>query len=125
MAQTAPYSPFRRLSPGDGILMAFSGGVDSTVAAVLALRAGYRVTAVHMTLLPGSGESRAKAEAAEQRAAKAEERTERALAEIGERLDAFVARMEVARTEAEREEREPRTEPAPQTATAKKTRKTA
>jgi len=62
MAQTAPYAPFRRFSPGDRILLAFSGGVDSAVSAVLALRAGFRVTAVHMTLLPGSGDARKKAE---------------------------------------------------------------
>ena len=62
MLQTAPYAPFRRLPSGARILIAFSGGVDSAVTAALALRAGYQVTAVHMTLLPGGEESRRKAE---------------------------------------------------------------
>ena len=62
MPQTAPCPPFRRLPPGAHILIAFSGGVDSSVAAAFALRAGFRVTAVHMTLLPGGEESRRKAE---------------------------------------------------------------
>ncbi len=62
MPQEAAYTPFRRIPQGSRILMAFSGGVDSAVAAVLALRAGFQVTAVHMTLLPGCEESRRKAE---------------------------------------------------------------
>jgi tRNA-specific 2-thiouridylase len=62
MPQNAPYAPFRQIPHGARILMAFSGGVDSAVAASLALRAGYRVTAVHMTLLPGDGSAREKAE---------------------------------------------------------------
>ena len=54
MPQNAPYAPFRQIPQGSRILLAFSGGVDSAVAAVLALRAGYQVTAVHMTLLPAA-----------------------------------------------------------------------
>ena len=64
MLQTASYVPFRRLPSGARILIAFSGGVDSSVAAALALRSGYQVTAVHMTLLPGGEDSRRKAEEA-------------------------------------------------------------
>ena len=64
MQQNASYAPFRRIPQGSRILLAFSGGVDSAVAAVLALRAGYQVTAVHMTLLPGSEESWRKAQEA-------------------------------------------------------------
>ena len=66
MPQDASYAPFRRLPHGSRILTAFSGGVDSSVAAALALRAGYQVVAVHMTLLPGGESARQKAaEAAE------------------------------------------------------------
>ena len=62
MPQIAPCPPFRRLPHGARILIAFSGGVDSAVAAALALRAGFRVTAVRMTLLPGGDGTRRKAE---------------------------------------------------------------
>lgn len=51
---SAPYRPFRTLKPGAKILLAFSGGVDSTVAAHLCKQAGYEVLAVHMRLLPNS-----------------------------------------------------------------------
>ena len=64
MPQTASYAPFRRLPSGSRILIAFSGGVDSSVATALALQSGYQVTAVHMTLLPGGEDSRRKAEEA-------------------------------------------------------------
>ena len=62
MSEDASYAPFRRIPRGSRILMAFSGGVDSSVAAALALREGFQVTAVHMTLLPGVDDSRRKAE---------------------------------------------------------------
>ena len=58
------YAPFRRIPRGSRILIAFSGGVDSSVTAALALREGFQVTAVHMTLLPGAEDSRRKAEEA-------------------------------------------------------------
>ena len=61
MPLASPYEPFRRLPSGSRILLAFSSGVDSAVTAALALRAGYQVTAVHMTLLPGGEGSRRKA----------------------------------------------------------------
>ena len=64
MQQDAFYTPFRQIPQGSRILMAFSGGVDSSVAAALALRAGYQVTAVHMTLLPCGEDTRRKAEEA-------------------------------------------------------------
>ena len=62
MPQDVSYAPFRRIPRGSRILLAFSGGVDSSVAAALALREGFQVTAVHMTLLSGSDDSRRKAE---------------------------------------------------------------
>ena len=62
MPQDATYAPFRQIPQGSRIMLAFSGGIDSAVAAVLALRAGYQVTPVHMTLLSGGEDSRKKAE---------------------------------------------------------------
>ena len=64
MPQTDSYAPFRQIPQDSRILMAFSGGVDSSVAAALALRAGFQVTAVHMTLLPVGEDARRKAEKA-------------------------------------------------------------
>ncbi len=41
-----------RYSAGSRLLVAFSGGVDSSVSAHLCLKAGYRVLAVHLRFLP-------------------------------------------------------------------------
>lgn len=46
-----PYDPFSRLKPGCPVMIAFSGGVDSSVAAYLCLKAGFQVHAVTMSLL--------------------------------------------------------------------------
>jgi len=59
------YRPFRELPTGAHILVGFSGGVDSTVTALLALRSGYSVTGVRMTLFEeDSSESAEKAQSA-------------------------------------------------------------
>ena len=49
---TADYFPFENLNSGDKILLAFSGGIDSTVAAWLCREAGLNVLAVNMCFLP-------------------------------------------------------------------------
>ena len=54
--------PFSRIKPGAVVMVAFSGGVDSSVAAHLCQKAGFKVKAVTMRLLgQGAGET-AKAE---------------------------------------------------------------
>ncbi len=45
------YEPFSRLPRGRRVMIAFSGGVDSSVAAYLCLKAGLEVRAVTMILL--------------------------------------------------------------------------
>lgn len=45
------YDPFARLAPGSPVMVAFSGGVDSSIAAYLCLQAGFQVRAVTMSLL--------------------------------------------------------------------------
>ena len=49
---TGEYSPFSHLHPGDKVLLAFSGGIDSTIAAHLCKNAGLDVHAVYMCFLP-------------------------------------------------------------------------
>ena len=49
---TEEYEPFRGLNRGDRILLAFSGGIDSTIAAHLCKEAGLDVLAVNMIFLP-------------------------------------------------------------------------
>ena len=50
---TDPYQPFAHLSPGSRVMVAFSGGVDSSIAAYLCRQAGFEVRAVTMSLLGG------------------------------------------------------------------------
>ncbi len=51
------YSPFRRLPEGSRVLLAFSGGVDSAVAAALCLEAGLRPLALNLRLLEEDAET--------------------------------------------------------------------
>ena len=48
---TDPYEPFAGIPEGSRLMVAFSGGVDSSVAAYLCKKAGFEVTAVTMSLL--------------------------------------------------------------------------
>ena len=59
--------PFLGLPAGSVLMAAFSGGVDSSVAAHLALEAGYRVRAVSMSVLGKETFPRGKVEAAADR----------------------------------------------------------
>ena len=61
------YEPFSRLPRGGRVMIAFSGGVDSSVAAYLCLKAGLEVRAVTMILL---GREHAEVSRAEQTAHK-------------------------------------------------------
>ncbi|MBQ9336804.1 MAG: tRNA 2-thiouridine(34) synthase MnmA [Lentisphaeria bacterium] len=62
---TEPYQPFAQLPPGCRVMVAFSGGVDSSIAAHLCKQAGFEVRAVTMSLLGGTPDfSRAEATAA-------------------------------------------------------------
>ncbi len=45
-------SPFQNLKPGEKVLLAFSGGIDSAVAAYLCKKAGLKVLAVNLCFLP-------------------------------------------------------------------------
>lgn len=49
---TGDYFPFSNLKSGDKVLLAFSGGIDSTIAAHLCKKAGLDVLAVNMCFLP-------------------------------------------------------------------------
>ena len=59
--------PFRGLPAGSELMVAFSGGVDSSVAAHLCKQAGYRVRAVTMSMLGKERFNREKVEAAAER----------------------------------------------------------
>jgi len=56
------YEPFSRLPRGSRVMIAFSGGVDSSVAAYLCLEAGLEVRAVTMILLGGEHSDLSRAE---------------------------------------------------------------
>lgn len=59
--QSSDFSAFHGLEKGSKILLAFSGGVDSTIAAHLCLEAGFEVLACNMRLLPNSDKASEKA----------------------------------------------------------------
>ena len=48
------YDAFRGLPPGSRLMIAFSGGIDSTIAAYICREAGYEIEAVNMRLLHGA-----------------------------------------------------------------------
>lgn len=48
---TENYAPFRHLIPASELMVAFSGGVDSSIAVHLCKEAGFRVRAVYLSLL--------------------------------------------------------------------------
>lgn len=54
------YDPLHGLTEKDTVLLAFSGGIDSSAAAYLTMQTGCRVRAVYMDLLPGKDLSRVK-----------------------------------------------------------------
>lgn len=51
MEEDVLYDPFAHLSPGAEVVVAFSGGVDSSVAVHLCKEAGFKVRAVYLSLL--------------------------------------------------------------------------
>ena len=58
----ADYQPFSRLVPKSRVMVAFSGGVDSSIAAYLCRQAGFEVHAVTMILLGAEHSDTSKAE---------------------------------------------------------------
>lgn len=58
MNGTFEYDPFRGLAKGSELLLAFSGGIDSSLCAKICLDAGYRVSAVTLKLLENHGKSK-------------------------------------------------------------------